>query len=188
MPKVCPLSDSEDRCEHHGPWLMSDRDVLGARWEREGICGAFQRPPPVSQLGLHLFSAPTELASSSHSRFLPLSRRAIPQTIRQMSYFQPPAELHPPGSNLPPTHVHAHSQWHRGFSTWQTNIDLHRFPVSDDWECWRLITGDCLIVCVCGFVCMLFCVFPSKCVNDAKEKRFYKVLDNCRPPTPNAMV
>lgn len=48
---------------------------------------------------LHLFSAQAELVTSSHPRFLPLSHCAIPhteETNRQMSYFLPPAELHPP--------------------------------------------------------------------------------------------
>lgn len=33
-----------------------------------------------------------------------------------------------------------------GFSTWQADIDRQRFPAYDDWEGWRLITGNCLIV------------------------------------------
>ncbi|RXN11226.1 hypothetical protein ROHU_030172 [Labeo rohita] len=50
--------------------------------ERGGICCAFQRPPLVPQL-------------QSPSPFNPGGTRHL-FTFRQMSYFLPPAELHPP--------------------------------------------------------------------------------------------
>lgn len=59
---------------------------------------------------LLLFSAQAELVTSSLPRFLPLSHRAIPhteETNRQMSYFLPPAELHPPTGADPPADPHS---------------------------------------------------------------------------------
>lgn len=99
-PNVCPLS-----------WLWGQ---MRASWwtapwralaERGGICCAFQRPPLVPQLqSRSLFSPGGTCHLFMSSLSSPFSRAIshTEETNRQMSYFLPPAELHPPtGVDLP---------------------------------------------------------------------------------------
>ncbi len=91
---LCP--DFEGRCEHPGG---QHRRELSLREEASAV------PFRDHSSSLPFFSAQAELVTSSRPRFLPLSRRAIShteETNRQMSYFLPPAERHPPtGVDLP---------------------------------------------------------------------------------------
>lgn len=79
--------------------VLLDSAVESSRWERRHLL-CFSETTSCSSAPVSLsFSALAELVTSSHPRFLPISHHVIPhtgETNRQMSYFLPPAELHPP--------------------------------------------------------------------------------------------
>lgn len=171
--------------------VLVDSAVESSHWERRHLL-CFSETTSCSSAPVSISFQPRRNLSPLHIlAFCPFltvpSLTLRKQTDRCLIFYHLQSSTHPQGSIFLPIHVHAQSLWHWGFSTWQVNIDRQRFPVYDDWEGWRLITGNCLIVWR-GIVRMLICVFPSKWVNETKEKGFYKVLDNCRPPTPNAMA
>lgn len=168
--------------------VLVDSAVESSRWERRHLL-CFSETTSCSPAPVSISFQPRRNSSPLHILALCpfLAVPSLTQTDRCLIFYHLQSSTHPRGSIFLPTHVHAHGLWHWGFSTWQVNIDRQRFPVYNDWEGWRLITGNCLIVWR-GIVLMLICVFPSKWVNETKEKGFYKVLDNCRPPTPNAVA
>ncbi len=141
--------------------VLVESTVESSRWERRHLLRLSETTAPVS-----LSFQPRRNLSPLHILvFFPFltvpSLTLRKQTDRCLIFYHLQSVTHPPGSIFLLTHVYARSQWHWGFSTWQADIDRQRFPVSDDWDGWRLITRNCLIVW-CGIARMLICVFPSK--------------------------